>query len=164
MFQTGTTAVTNKTIEILLNLCINETCLSFSNETEFLGITIDNKLSFSNHVSNLCSKISRTVCLLSKLIYYLPPPIIKQLYFSLVYTHVLYGIEVWGKSSKTQLGRLMRIMDKCFKIVSHIHSCTADRSLLKLDQFYYYACLVRAYKYIVCGSCYHLATGLQILP
>ena len=51
MFQTRTTAVTNKTIEILLNLCINETCLSFSNETEFLGITIDNKLSFSNHVS-----------------------------------------------------------------------------------------------------------------
>ena len=151
------TIFTNKTIETLPNLSINETCISFSTETKFLGITIDNKLSFSNHVSNLCSKISRIVGLLNKLKYYLPPKIIKQLYFSLVYPHILYGIEVWGKSSKTQLGRLMRIMDKCFKIINHLNSCTTDRSLLKLDQLYNYACLVRAYKYIVCGSSDHFS-------
>ena len=95
--------------------------------------------------------------MLNKLKYYLPPTIIKQLYFSLVYPHILYGIEVWGKSSKTQLGRLMRIMDKCFKIINHLNSCTTDRSLLKLDQLYNYACLVRAYKYIVCGSSDHFS-------
>ena len=106
-----------------------------------------------NHASNLCSKVSRIVDSLNKLKYYLPPPIIKQSYFSFVYPHNLYGIEVLGKSYKTQLGRLMRIIDKCFKIINHLNSCTTDRSLLKLDPMYNHAYLVRAY--IVCGSCDH---------
>ena len=116
------TVFTDKTIENLLNISKNETCLSLSIETKFLWNSVDNKLSFSNHVSNLCSNISRTVALLNNLKYYLPPQVIKQLYFPLVYPHILYGIEMWGKSSKTQLDWLMRIMDKFFKIINHLNS------------------------------------------
>ena len=75
------TIFTNKTIEVLLNLSINETSLSFSTETLFLGNTTYNKLSFSNRVYSLCSKISRIFGLHNEFKYYLPPQIIKQLYF-----------------------------------------------------------------------------------
>ena len=47
------TVFTNETIELLRNQNINETSLSFSTETKFLGITIDIKLSLSNHISSL---------------------------------------------------------------------------------------------------------------
>ena len=54
---------------------------------------------------------------------------------------------MWVISSKTRVGRLMRVMGKC----------TTNRSLLKLDQLYNYACFVRAYRYIVCAICVHFS-------
>ena len=57
---------TNKNIEVIPALKIINIILSFSSETEFLGIIIDNKLIFAKHTSYLCSKTSRNIGLLKK--------------------------------------------------------------------------------------------------
>ena len=78
IIKSSYTIFTNKTIEILPKRSRNETSLPFSTETNFLGITIDNRLSCSNRVYNLRSKFSRIVGLLHKLKYYLPQQIISN--------------------------------------------------------------------------------------
>ena len=58
----------NDTLSYVLN---GETVCS-SNSAKYLGITIDNQLSFKSHISNLESKIARSVGVIVKLSYYLP--------------------------------------------------------------------------------------------
>ena len=47
--------------------------LKNSKEEVILGLTIDNKLSFDNHVKKICRKASQKTCALSRISNYLDP-------------------------------------------------------------------------------------------
>ena len=66
------TVITNNYIEALPVLKINNTYLSFSKKTKFLGIPMDNKLLFAKHMSKLYSKVSRNIGLSKKLSIFYP--------------------------------------------------------------------------------------------
>ena len=53
---------------------------------KLLGIYIDDKLSFKDHVSSLTIKISKPIGII-KTLSFLPDYILKTLYFSLIYPH-----------------------------------------------------------------------------
>ena len=57
------------------------------NSTSFLGLKIDNKLCFSDHVANICLKLAKTLGIFHKLRYYVPKSVLLSLYYSLVYPH-----------------------------------------------------------------------------
>ena len=66
------------------NNTINETSV-----TKFLGIDIDKKLNFVNHITEMSMKVAKSnIELLFKLNRFLPETIVKTLYTSLI--HVLY--------------------------------------------------------------------------
>ena len=87
----------NDTLSYVLN---GETVCS-SNSAKYLGITIDNQLSFKTHISNLESKIARSVGVFAKLSYYLPHNTLLTLDYSLVHSHFLYALPVWASTHKT---------------------------------------------------------------
>ena len=66
------------------------------NCVKFLGVLLDANLSWKYHINELLKKLSRTLGLFYKIRYYLPLEILKQLYYSLFYSFVSYGITVWG--------------------------------------------------------------------
>ena len=106
------------------------------NNFKFLGIIIDSNLSFSSHYQNVCNKTSRSSSVLSKLAYYVPQPILRKLYQTMIYPHLNYGIEIWGNSCKTRIKRLQRIQNKCIKIISSTNTCEpSDYASLKLMSF-----------------------------
>ena len=72
------TVFTNKHIEVMPNLKINNIYLSFYSETKFLKIVIDSKLLFAKHISVLCSQISLNIGLLKSMKYFLPMSIVKK--------------------------------------------------------------------------------------
>ncbi len=47
----------------------------------------------------------------------LQSPILKQLYWPLVYPHLTYGIEAWGGAGKCLVDRLQDLQDRCFRSV-----------------------------------------------
>ena len=63
---------------------------------KFLGVTVDNKLSFTYHISNVSSKISRSCSILFNLSHFLPQQTLKKLYYSIMYLFITYVIEVWA--------------------------------------------------------------------
>ena len=73
------------------NNTINETSV-----TKFLGIHIDKKLNFVNHVTEMSMKVSKSIGLLYKLNCFLPETIIKTLYTSLIHPYLSYGIDSRG--------------------------------------------------------------------
>ena len=61
---------------------------------KFLGIYLDDRLDFNDHVSYLSKKLSETVGIMYKMSCFLPPNILKRLYFSLFYSQLIYCINV----------------------------------------------------------------------
>ena len=85
--------------------------------TKFIGIVLDDKFSFSVHITNVCNKISRNICFINKLSHFIPKKPLRCLYYSLIYLHLTYAIEAWGNSSRTKFSRLRRPLDRCLQIL-----------------------------------------------
>ena len=63
--------------------------------THFLGIYLDKKLNFVNHVTEMPIKVAQSIGLLYKLNRFLPETILKTLYTSVIHPYLSYGIEAW---------------------------------------------------------------------
>ena len=143
---------TNKPINDPPVIKIRNILLKLECSVKFLGITLDNKLSFSDHISEVCNKVSKSIAVMSKLSHFVPASVIRKLYMSLVYPYVTYGIEVWGASSKTQLARLSRLLDRCVRLMGAGVVDGVDPygqlGLMSLNKIYTYFTLVRFFKYV----------------
>ena len=110
--------------------------------TKYLGILLDNNLSFKPQIARLESKMSRSVGVIAKLRYYLPSYTLLNLYFALVHSNLLYGLLVWGSTYKSYLTKLKKLQNKALKIITN--SCPRERvtplyhklKILKLDDLY----------------------------
>ena len=67
---------------------------------KFLGILIDEKLTFKNHARNLSMKLSKSVGILHRLKFFMPVDCLKYLYAALILPYLNYGIEVWHSACK----------------------------------------------------------------
>jgi len=141
------------------NIIIRNSTIDFLDETKFLGITIDNKLNFSSHIKIICNKISKSVGIIRKLSTFVPDRVVKQLYLSLVYPHICYGVEVWGNSNKTGLSRLSKLQLKCVRMIDNRAPATTNpfiiNKLLCFDDVYKYFSLIRFFKYFVLHQDYY---------
>jgi hypothetical protein len=63
--------------------------------TKFLGIHIDEFLSWRYHVTNINNKISRGLFQIKQAKKFLPADCLRTLYFSLIHPYLLYGILAW---------------------------------------------------------------------
>jgi len=86
-----------------------------------LGIHIDNKLDYSDHINYLGRKVACSVGILCKLKSSFPKEILLQLYHALVFPHLLYAIPVWGSTYKTKLCKILSLHNKTAKIISGAH-------------------------------------------
>ena len=85
---------------------------------KFLGININEKLSWNYHVSQLCNTIARNVGVLSTL-QFLPENVLKMLYHTLISSHLNYCLSIWGLTSKCNIARIHVLQKKSMRIISH---------------------------------------------
>ena len=64
----------------------------------YLGIHVDGNLNWKEHVQYVSTKIKRSIGMLSKIRNYVTPKVITQLYYSLIYPYLTYGIVIWGNT------------------------------------------------------------------
>lgn len=83
----------------------------------FLGLTLDNTMSWDAHINELKRKLSSISGVLRKVSSFLPQSALKALYFSLVHSRLIYLITVWGHASLSRLRELQVIQNRCLKTV-----------------------------------------------
>ena len=66
---------------------------------KFLGLEIDEKLSWKKHINNVCTKISRANYIINKVKNTIPKHCLLTLYQSIIQCHVNFGLQIWGSSS-----------------------------------------------------------------
>ena len=98
------------------------TYLECKDHVKYLGVLIDYKLSWKNHIDSITLKLSKTIGLLSKIRHFVPFHTLVSIYNCLVVPYLRYGLIAWGQASKTQLNKLLILQKRALRFI-----CFADR-------------------------------------
>ena len=96
----------SRPIPDLRNLSFNGQIIEWVEEYKYLGLTLTNKMSYSLHISNVVSRISRFVGTFNCLRVVVPRSVLTMLYSSFVLPHILLHIEIWGAAPEVHISRL----------------------------------------------------------
>ena len=100
-----------------INVHIGGKILKRVHNCNFLGIKIDDRLKFNSHISDVCSKISRAVGVLFRMSVFVPPFILKTIYYSILYPHLIYGVVIWGNCGIVNMCRVKRIHKRAERLI-----------------------------------------------
>uniref|UniRef100_A0A672G3Z8 Reverse transcriptase domain-containing protein n=1 Tax=Salarias fasciatus TaxID=181472 RepID=A0A672G3Z8_SALFA len=87
-------------------------------EVKFLGVLIDEHLTWKSHTERVKTKLSQTVAVLHKLKESLNKNALLLLYNSLIIPHLTYCIEVWGNACKTYLDPICILQKRALRVVN----------------------------------------------
>ena len=141
-----------------ISVMLNNTKISRigTNENEksfnLLGIEIDDKLHWSDHIQKIINKISKGTYMLYKFKKLLPTKTKTLLYNSFVMSHLRYGITIWGKARNIFYGKLCTINKKALRNLGvnkvHTEKIQKELKLLKICDLYEYEMSITAWKYL----------------
>ena len=92
-----------------LRIKIFDALIKQVDSTKYLGITFDSNLTWKSHVNGLCLKLSKTVCISSKVRHFINKHILVMLYYSLIYLsiphlwHPCLGFNLFSLISNTMI-------------------------------------------------------------
>jgi len=78
----GITLNKSKTQSLLFTLCRTQTDIDECESAKLLGVVLDSTLNWELHIQNVCTRLSRVVCLLRHLRNLLPNNILRNSYFA----------------------------------------------------------------------------------
>ena len=90
----------------LHSLAINEKVIERTTSIKFLGILLDEHLSWKNHISVVENKVSKNIGILNKAKNTFSNGCFKILFSSFVHSYLNYGNIAWGSTSRTKLKKL----------------------------------------------------------
>lgn len=109
--------------------------LEMVNSTTYLGVTIDNKLTFNPQIEKLKNSVNDRMNMLKILM--APklgchPQSAIKIYKSIVESYLYYGISITGNASKTSINKLQVIINSCCRKISGCTKSTPINSLAAL--------------------------------
>ena len=112
--------------------------ISRTGSMSFLGVAIDEKLTFVDHIDELSRKVAKSVGIIYRISSFIPETILPNLYFSLIHSRLSYGITAWGGASDSNLLRLQKLHRRVLNLIPSAASC----KILNFSNIYkYFSCL-----------------------
>ena len=108
----------NKPCDHNVTLLMNKKAIEQKNYVKYLGVFIDEHLTWKEHISNISKKISRGVGIICKLRRSMCTSLLRTIYYSLVYSHIVYGVHVWGSVYSRESKVSLKIIGTVCKIRS----------------------------------------------
>ena len=100
------------------------------NTVNVLGIKLDDKLSFNDHIKHLCMKAGRQLNVLRRLSPYLDQTSRLAIFKSFISAHFNDCPMVWHNCGKTNMAKLERLQERCLRFVYKDHKSDYE-SLVK---------------------------------
>ena len=112
-------------------------------ETLFLGVILDEFLSWKPHISYIANKISKSVGIIYKSSFYLSKPLLRSLYYSMIYPYLFYCNIVWASTYKSNLHRIEILQKRVIRILNgatydaHTDPIFKELKILKFAQIHF---------------------------
>ena len=84
-------------------------------ETKFLGLIIDNSLNWKSHFQFLKNKLLKIYWIIKNVSFCLNESAMIKLYYALFYPHLIYCLEIWGHTYKSNID-CIHVIKKSIKI------------------------------------------------
>lgn len=121
---------------------INHQSVAQASYIKFLGVIVDQKMTWQQHTENLSKKLSTSCFIIRYLRNTVSIGVLKLAYFGLVQSNLSYGLIFWGKSSHTnKIFIMQKRIIRCMVGVSQVISCKPifiSLSILTLPSLYIY--------------------------
>jgi len=120
-----------------INIADNQ--IAQTNCTKYLGVILDGKLSWYQHITNVEDKLAQSLGIIYMTRHYLTPSALKSVYICLVYSHLQDAIGAWGSVPKTTLNHLNALHNKLIRAMnfasyrSHVTPLYHQSNLLKIN-------------------------------
>ena len=141
-----------KTLPITRQVIIENNVLEQADHTKFLGVYIDQHLTWKPHVNFIAAKISKSVGLLYKAKYYLPSKSLLTLYYALIYPYLTYCNLIWASTYVTNLQRIYLLQKIAVRAISKADYKASTKPFLAnlkiLDVFSIYSLQVSSFLYL----------------
>ena len=113
------------------DIFMNSETVKIKIKEDFLGLVMDDRLKFNNHIQLVCKKVSKTVGLLYRIKNYIPHNILVNLYYSLVYPYFLYANLIWGGTCETYLLPLVILQKRLVRVINNTDYLAHTEPLFK---------------------------------
>ena len=129
----GTPHKTNQSKD-QFKLSIDNTEVKEVSTFQYLGITIDQTLTWKNHVDDLAKKCSRSIGILHKVKQFLPESALLSLYYTLFLSHINYGITAWSSANIVDKNRLHFLQKRALRAVNTEYRSHSNPLFIKYNQ------------------------------
>ena len=140
-------------IELKEDVIIENVKIDFVTQTKFLGVILDQHLTFEAHVQYTKGNIARGIGILYIAKKCLKESSMKTLYYAFIYPYFTYCITVWGNTFNSVLEPLIVLQKGAIRIVcgaqkfDHTYPLFQRSKILPLRNLYVYSAQLFLYKY-----------------
>ena len=100
-----------------VELSVDSSQVKATDNVELLGVVIDNKLNFKNHISKLIKKVGRQIDVLNRFKHILSFSTKVRVYRAIIVPHFTYCSSVWHSCLKEDGDRLERLHERALRYV-----------------------------------------------
>ena len=136
--------------EDIPDLKINDKKIERVSCFNFLCLTINEFMNWGSHSAKIANKISRTLGIINRLKRYLPFSAMKLMYYSLILSHLQFGITCWG----FEWNRILQLQKRALRIMTnskyntHTEPLFKELEILKVSDIFDVQCMKFWYKFV----------------
>ena len=91
---------------------VNHNNIPLTNSVKYLGVILDNKLTWQPHIEQISAKLSRACGMIFKLRHYVPLSTVNLIYYSMFHSVLQYSLINWGRASKHLLYKIKTLQNR----------------------------------------------------
>lgn len=114
----------------LPNLYINKTQINRERKMKFLGVILDETLTWKSHIDLIQSKVAKSLGILYKAKFLLNQKRLKNIYFSFIHSYLNYANIAWASIHYTKLKKLHNQQKHASRIIYNEDRMTSAQPLL----------------------------------
>ena len=104
--------------EILPQIIIDKTLIQRDKVTKFLGVYVDENLTWKAHIECIDNKISKSIGILYRSRHILNKHQLKLIYFSFIHSYLTYTNIAWASTNKSKLMLLYRRQKHAIRVIN----------------------------------------------
>ena len=108
----------NKIINFDVKFKLNGKRLFPSKFIKYLGVLIDENLSWNFHINEISKKLSRANGMLCKVRHFVSSETLRSIYYAIFSSHLTYSCQVWGQNGNPNLDKIHSLQRKAIRIIN----------------------------------------------
>ena len=108
----------NKLLKQHITVKINNKSIIEKDHIKYLGVIIDSHLNWKQHIFNISTKMSRCIGIMCELRQFVKKNVLKNIYYSLLYPHLVYAVQVWGSACDSEMNKIVVLQKRALSVIT----------------------------------------------